>query len=303
LKAIVTGASGFVGTHLSKHLRDEGDDILPFGPEGPGFLDVLDREGVRQAVVGSGAEALYHLAAFSSAGASFDNPVETLRVNVEGTLNVLDACREAGVNRVLVVGSAEEYGDQPDSSGPLREESPLRPVSLYGASKAGAEFLALQANLSSGLGTIMTRSFNHTGPGQAPAFVVPAIALRIAQAEQEGRGEIEVGRLDSVREFNDVRDVVRAYRLLVLHGRPGCVYNVCSGVGQTVENVVQRLIELSGSPISLRQVPSLMRKAESDRLVGDPGRLRSQTGWTPRLELDQTLGSILEAARSLISRA
>jgi GDP-4-dehydro-6-deoxy-D-mannose reductase len=303
LKAIVTGASGFVGRELRRHLVAEGDQVLPFGPEEPDLLDVLDRDGVHGALIGSGAEAVYHLAALSHVGGSFENSVETIRVNVEGTLNVLDACREAGVGRMVIVGSAEEYGDASGGTEPLTEESPLRPVSPYGVSKVAAEYLGLQAFLSSGLGTIMTRSFNHTGPGQSRNFVVPALATRIAEAEREGRLEIETGRLDPVREFNDVRDIVRAYRLLVLHGRPGSIYNVCSGRAHSIAEVARRLIELSGRPLTLREDPSLVRLVEPPRLVGNPARLTADTGWRPEYSLDQTLEAILKEARRSISDA
>jgi GDP-4-dehydro-6-deoxy-D-mannose reductase len=202
---------------------------------------------------------------------------------------------------VLVVGSADEYGNGAGISEPFTEESPLRPVSPYGASKVAAEYLGLQAHLSSGLGTIMTRSFNHTGPGQSPDFVLPALALRVARAESRGLDEIEAGRLDSVREFNDVRDVVRAYRLLVLHGKAGSVYNVCSGRGYPIAEVAKRLIELSTRSLTLRQDPALMRAVEPGRLVGDPHKLMSETGWNPKHSLVETLRAILDEARRKVS--
>ena len=299
MKVIVTGATGFVGTELCKHLVAEGDDVLPLAGEGPEFLDILNGDGVREAFAGSGAEAVVHLAALSHVGNSFENPRDTLRVNVEGTWNVLDAAHVAGVGRVLVVGSAAEYGGSAGSE-PITEECALRPVTPYGASKVAAEYLGLQAFLSRGLGTIMTRSFNHTGPGQSPQFVVPALARRVAQAEAEGRDEIEVGRLDSVREFNDVRDIVGAYRQLIRLGEAGSVYNVCSGVGYSIGEVAGRLIALANRPIRLHQDPALLRAVESARLVGDPSKLKSHTGWEPRWTLDQTLKDVLERARSEI---
>ena len=298
MKAIITGASGFVGRELCRHLASEGDAVLPFGPDPPDFLDILDRHGVREAIAGSGAEAVYHLAALSHAGASFEKSVETIRVNVEGTLNVLDACQEAGVGRVLVVGSAEEYGDGAGNTKAFTEESPLRPVSPYGVSKVAAEYLGLQAFLSAGLGTVMTRSFNHTGPEQSPDFVVPALAMRIAQAERVGSNEIDVGRLDSEREFNNVRDVVRAYRLLMVRGSAGSVYNVCSGVAYSIAELARRLMDLSTRILTLRQDPSLTRAAEPSRVVGDPAKLKADTGWEPEFSLDETLRAILDEARA-----
>jgi GDP-4-dehydro-6-deoxy-D-mannose reductase len=221
VRVVITGGSGFVGRHLHEHLTAEGDTVLPFGPPEPGFLDVLDRPAVFAAMASARPEGVYHLAGFSHVGDSFAKPVETIRVNVEGTLNILDACREARVERVLLVGSSEEYGDIGIAGRPLLEEDVLRPLSPYGASKVAAEFLGLQAHLGHGLATIMTRSFNHTGPGQSTDFVVPAMARRIARAERQGARTIQVGSLEAVREFNDVRDIVRAYRLLMLRGRVG----------------------------------------------------------------------------------
>lgn len=284
---------------MCRHLQAEGDEIVPFVSADSARLDLLDRAAVRACVIESGAEAVYHLAALSNVDRSFQSPDKTIRVNVEGTVNLLDACREAGVARVLLVGSAAEYGDGSGSVDLLAEGSPLRPVSPYGASKVAAEYLGLQAHLCGELGVIMTRSFNHTGPGQSANFVVPALARRIATAERLNQIEIVVGRLDSVREFNDVRDVVRAYRLLVSLGVPGEVYNVCSGRAYSIQSVADRLLALARVPLRLQQDSALVRVVESKRLVGDPGKLKLRTGWEPRFDLDQTLADTLDCARDL----
>lgn len=297
MRAIVTGASGFVGRELCRHLIAEGDELLPFGTDGPEAIDILDRPAVMEAIVSSEVEAVYHLAGFSHVGASFERPVEAIRVNVEGTLNVLDASRAAGAQRVLVVGSADQYGKAGPNDQPRTEEAPLRPLSPYAVSKVAAEYLGLQAHGSWGLGTIMTRSFNHTGPGQSQEFVVPALAGRIARAEIEGSEEIQCGSLDAVREVNDVRDIVRAYRLLVSHATPGFIYNVCSGVAFTIGEVADRLLGLARRPLRLRQDPSLLRSVEADRLVGDPTKLKACTGWQPQHTLEQTLVGVLDEAR------
>ena len=215
-----------------------------------------------------------------------------IETNVVGTLNVLDAARAAGAGRVLVIGSAEEYG-LVDSPEPLTEDAPLRPFTPYGASKVGAGFLALQAFLGTGLETIRVRAFNHTGPGQPPRFMVPALAHRIAQTERDGGDTVAVGNLDPVREVNDVRDVVAAYRLLVLHGTPGDVYNVCSGVGVTVREVARRLLARATRPLELRVDPALARPADVPVLVGDPSKLIAATGWQPTHTLDDTLTDML----------
>src|SRR5262249_37234341 len=167
-----------------------------------------------------------HRAALSHVGESWDAPESVFRVNAEGTLSVLRACADAGVERVLVVGSADEYGVVDPGDLPITEEAQVQPITPYGASKAAADILALQAFLGDGLGTLRVRAFNHTGPGQNATMLVPGLAARIAAAERGGSHKIGVGSLDVVRDITDARDVVRAYRLLVERGTPGDAYNV-----------------------------------------------------------------------------
>ena len=180
----------------------------------------------------------------------------------------------------------------------MREDAPLRPTSPYAASKAAASLLALQAYLGAGLDTIRVRPFNHTGPGQPPKFLVPALAHRIAAAERDGADDIAVGSLDPVRDLSDVRDVVRAYRLLAAHGTAGEIYNVCSGHGVTVREVAERLIGHAARPLRLTVDPALVRPVDVPRLVGDGTRLRAATGWRPQYSLDETLRDVLDAARA-----
>ena len=241
---------------------------------------------------------MYHLAARSFVPASWHDPVATLRVNVEGTLHVLDAARAAGTRRVLVVGSAEEYGRVDDRDIPLRETAPLRPASPYGASKVAASYLALQAWLGTGLETIRVRPFSHTGPGQTDSFLVPALARRIVDAERNGADAIPAGALDPVRDVSDVRDVVRAYRLLIERGAPGEVYNVCRGEGVSVRELAERLLAQAARPLRIHVDPGLLRAAEIPRLVGDSSKLHAATGWEARLPLDDTLAAVLDAARA-----
>lgn len=296
MKALVTGASGFVGKYLLAHLHAEGDEVV--GLDRDNGLDITDRTGVTQLFAGHAPEVVYHLAALSHVGESWTSPQQVIETNVGGTLNVLDAARAAGARRVVVIGSAEEYGLVAASDGPLREDAALRPFTPYGASKVGAGFLALQAFLGTGLETIRVRAFNHTGPGQPARFVVPALAYRIAQAEHAGDDHVVVGNLDPVREVNDVRDVVRAYRLLVLRGTAGDVYNVCSGVGVAVRDVAQRLLAQARCPLELRVDPALARPADVPVLVGDPSKLIAATGWRPVHTLTDTLTDMLTAARA-----
>jgi GDP-4-dehydro-6-deoxy-D-mannose reductase len=298
VKVAVTGARGFVGPHLVAHLEACGDDVLPLDRHGPDPFDVTDAEAVRTRLHDAHPEVVYHLAALSHVGESWQNPASSFRVNAEGTLNVLHTCTEVGVERVLVVLSSEEYGRVAESELPLTEESPVRPVTPYGVAKATADLLALQAFLGDGLATIRARPFSHTGPGQSPRFVVPALAARIARAERDEVDEIPVGSLDAVRDLTDVRDVVRAYRLLVERGEPGAVYNVCSGHGVSVQEVADQLLARARRPIRLVTDPELVRPVEVPRLVGSNELLRSVTGWSPEIPLEQTLADVLETARS-----
>jgi GDP-4-dehydro-6-deoxy-D-mannose reductase len=297
MKAFVTGAGGFAGRFLVAHLRDEGDEVIPSDRSGAGSLDVLERDAVHVAIARVRPDVVYHLAAFTHVGQSWAQPDRALRINVEGTANVLDACRAADVHRVVVVGSAEEYGLVRAEDLPLREDAPLRPTSPYGASKVAASFLALQAWLGSSLETIRVRAFNHTGPGQSPQFVVAALAHRVARAEIDGTDEIIAGALDPVRDLNDVRDIVRAYRLAAIDGEPGEVYNVCAGVEVSIRDVADRLLALARRELRLVQDPNLVRPAEVPRLVGDATKFRAATGWQPRYTLDETLADVLDAAR------
>ncbi|MCA1842014.1 MAG: GDP-mannose 4,6-dehydratase [Actinobacteria bacterium] len=296
MKALVTGAGGFVGQTLTAHLRGHGDEVVAVDrANGP---DVTDAAAVRNLVGRERPDAVYHLAAVTHIGASWDAPAEVFRINAEGTLNVLSACAAAGVNRVLVVGSADEYGAVRPEDLPLSEDAPLRPLTPYGASKVAAEYLALQAFLGERLATIRVRAFNHSGRNQSDRFMIPGLARRIAAAERHGRKEIPVGSLEPVRDFTNVEDVVVAYRLLVERGEPGEVYNVCSGVGHSVADVADHLLGLARHAIELVPDPSLIRPIEVPRLVGDNTRLCQATGWTPAISFEDTLTAILDRWRA-----
>jgi GDP-4-dehydro-6-deoxy-D-mannose reductase len=295
VKAFVTGASGFVGPYLCAHLRACGDEVLVPGDEAA--FDVTDRDTVVRVIEHMRPEVVYHLAARSDVAASWRDPEATLRVNVLGTQHVLDATRAAGVRRVLVVGSAEEYGRVDPADVPIHERVPLRPLTPYGASKVAASFVTLQAWLGSGLETVRVRPFNHTGPGQAPAFFVPGFARRIAEAERAGEAAVVAGNLDAVRDVSDVRDVVRAYRLLMERGEPGEVYNVCRGTGLPIAEIARCLLDRATRPLRLDIDPALLRPADVPVLVGDPAKLRAATGFEPEFDLEETLDAVLARAR------
>ena len=300
LRAFVTGATGFVGTHLLAHLRGAGDDVVAPGVDDDPPLDVLEGDVVRKRLADARPEAVYHLAGLAAPGASWDDPERYALVNAVGTLSVLEGAHAAGASRVLVVGSAEEYGIVPADGPPITEDAPLRPVTPYAASKVSAEFYALQAFLGRGLGTLRVRAFNHTGPGQSDRFVVSALARRIAVAERGGDPTIAVGNLDAVRDYTDVRDVVTAYRLLVERGEPGEVYNVASGAGVSVAHVAQTLLGRASRPLTLTVDPALVRPVEVPRLVGDPSRLQAATGWAPTRRLQDTMADVLAWWRQVL---
>jgi GDP-4-dehydro-6-deoxy-D-mannose reductase len=297
MRAAVTGAGGFVGPHLVAHLRAIGDDVTEMDLLGPVEIDVTDADSALSCIDAARPEVVYHLAALSHVGQSWSSPGRSFRVNAEGTLHVLRACLEAKVPRVVVILSSEVYGNAPPGAGPLREDAPLRPVTPYGASKAAADLVALQMHLADRLDVVRVRPFGHTGPGQSDQFVVPALAMRIARAERDGVDEIPVGSLDAVRDLSDVRDVVRAYRLLAVSGEAGDVYNVCSGVGVSIREIADTLLAHATRPIRLVTDPALVRPVDAPRMVGDNTRLRERTGWTPEFPLARTLADVLEAAR------
>jgi GDP-4-dehydro-6-deoxy-D-mannose reductase len=298
MKALITGGSGFVGKYLSLACLAEGDDVVSTDRSGSDALDITERDAVHDAFARHRPEVVYHLAALSHVGESWNDPSRVLRVNVEGTANVLDAARAAEIPRVVVIGSAEEYGRVEERDLPLREDAPLRPSTPYGVSKIAASFLALQSHLAYGYDVVRVRAFSHTGPGQSDRFLIPALAQRIAQAERDGADEIRVGSLDPVRDISDVRDVVRAYRLLALHGHAGAVYNVCSGSGVSVREITERLVAASTRPLRVTVDQALVRPVEVPRLVGEASLLRADTGWSPVYSLDETLGAVLADART-----
>jgi GDP-4-dehydro-6-deoxy-D-mannose reductase len=304
MRALVTGASGFVGTHLVEHLIGEGDEVTGLdrhGAQGAHGVDVTDGDATREAVAAASPEVVYHLAGWANVGTSWKHPVEVFEANAVGTLHVLLACRDAGVRRVLVVGSADLYGKVEPQELPLTETSPLRPTSPYAASKAAAEDLALQAHLGFELETVCARPFNHLGPGQSEGFVAPGLAARIARAERDGQRSIPVGNLSARRDFTDVRDVVRAYRLMIERATPGEVYNVCSGVDVSIDDLAARLLGLAGGDLELETDPELLRPVDLPVLRGDAAKLTEATGWTPEIPLEQTLSDLLADMRQRVT--
>jgi GDP-4-dehydro-6-deoxy-D-mannose reductase len=298
VKALVTGVAGFVGHHLVSHLQASGDVVA--GIDREHGIDLLDPPALEASILAARPDAVYHLGGWSDVGASWEQPRDAFRVNAEGTLNVLEACRMAEVPRILLVSSADVYGKVSLAELPLTEDSPFRPVTPYAASKIAADELGLQAWLGYGLEVLRVRAFNHLGPGQSNRFVCPALAERIALNELEGREVVTVGNLTPRRDFTDVRDVVRAYRMLVEHGEPGEAYNVCSGHDIAIAELADRLVAMADRPMRLEGDPALQRPVDVPVLRGDYSKLHKTTGWEPSIDLDKTLLAVLDEWRQRV---
>jgi GDP-4-dehydro-6-deoxy-D-mannose reductase len=290
MRALITGGKGFVGQWLSAHLKEHGDDVAVIDIE----TDVADGAATRRAMADVVPDAVYHLAAMTHVGESWENPSQVLRVNVLGTAEILAAGRSLPASpRVLVVSSAEVYGIVAPEQLPIGEDTPTAPASPYAASKLAAEIVALQAWRGYGQPVIVVRPFNHIGPGQSPNFFVSALAQRIVEARRSGATSLRVGTLTTRRDFTDVRDVVSAYRLLIEKGAPGEVYNVCSGRDVAMDEVAAQLLELAGIPLTLETDPELVRPVDVPVLRGDASRLHAATGWQPVIPLATTLADVL----------
>ena len=264
-------------------------------------LDLATPAPIRDLVDLLRPASIYHLAAQSSAAASFADPAGTFAANLMGTLHLLEAVRAVPDARrpvMLAVGSCEEYGDRPADEQPLREDAPIGPISPYGVSKAAQTLLCRQYVRAHDLPVVITRSFSHTGPGHDPRFAFPGFARQIAAAERgAGPREILVGDLSAVRDFLDVRDVVSAYRLLVKEGRPGEIYHVSSGRGLSIREGLDLLIGAAACPITVRRDEARCRPADIAVVVGDNGKLKQETGWEPEWDFGATLRSLLDEAR------
>ncbi len=295
MKALITGAGGFVGPHLSAYLEQCDDQVtgLDLG-SGP---DLLDTEGWRKIVAEYEPDVIYHLAGWSDVGRSWDDPTTAFAVNALGTVSVLEAARLAGTSRVVVISSADVYGLVTPDVLPLTELHPVLPRSPYGASKQAAEAVSLQYWRGFGVDTVIARPFNHLGTGQSLQFVASAFAAQIATAEAGGPNELRHGDLSPHRDITDVRDVVRAYRLLATDGEPGEVYNVCSGQTVSMQHLLDALLSLSNAPVERVLDPDLIRPVDLPVLRGSFAKLRSATGWEPEIHLDETLTSVLDDAR------
>ena len=315
MRAIVTGAYGFVGRYLTRELAEAGYEVLaediidlcPSNRSANGFeelpegvvykkCDLLNASAVEKLVKEWNPDAVFHLAAQSSGALSFEDPVGTVRTNVLGFLNLIEAVRKNKKSaRILAVGSCEEYGKRPSEEMPLSENAGIEPANPYAASKAAQTILALQYSRAFDMDIIVTRSFNHTGPGQSIRFVLPSFARQCARVKAGiDAPVIKTGNLDVLRDFLDVRDVVRAYRALVEKGEKGHIYNVCSGEGLNLQNALKMIINEAGITVDIQTDPDLLRPVDVPVFTGSNRKLRNDTGWERKITAKEMISDLLK---------
>jgi GDP-4-dehydro-6-deoxy-D-mannose reductase len=265
--------------------------------------DITDPEAVAAALRAVRPDGVLHLAGASSVGASFANPLGTWRINLDGTLAVLEAVRGSETPpRTVLITSGEVYGRVPLDALPVDEHTPMQPLSPYAASKAAADLAGLQYRIGYGLPVIRVRAFNHVGPGQDARFVLPNVARQLAIAERDGldRVTLNVGNLSTRRDFTDVRDMVRAYALILERGDPDVPYLACTGESVPIQALVDGVADAARLDVDIVSDPGLLRPGEQPDLYGTPQRLR-ELGWTPNITLDRTLADTLEWWRGRVT--
>jgi GDP-4-dehydro-6-deoxy-D-mannose reductase len=315
-RLLVTGAAGFVASHLGE-ICAEREDLELVGLQRPtsvtrplpaGFVsgveaDLLDQEGLKAAVEQARPDLIIHLAGQSSVHESYRNPGSTLLANVLGTQHLLFAAERASVRRVLVVGSADEYGDVRPEDVPLREDRPLAPLSPYAVSRVAQGALCAEFARRKTVDIVRTRTFPHTGKRRGAVFAESSFARQIAEIELEhARPVIHVGNLDAIRDFSDVKDVIHSYLLLLERGESGAVYNVCSGKGVAMRDILSALVALSNVKVEIQVDPERLRPSDLPVLIGDPSRLKAATGFAPSGDLGSALADLLADWRAAVER-
>ena len=292
----ITGMKGFVGSAMCSYVDTHGPECgIEIYPQA-GEVDVMNKAVLAETFKTNMPDAILHLAAISYVPASFENPEQTYMVNFMGTLRLLQALKESGfTGRFLYIGTSDAYGKVDETELPVDEERALAPRNPYAVSKVAAEYLCYQWSQTENMDIMMARPFNHIGPGQAPHFVVSDFARQIAMIKL-GMAEpvLNTGNIDVTRDFTDVQDVVRAYILLLLHGRNGEKYNICSGKEISIRIIIEKLIELSNVDISLKQDQKRVRPVEQKRAYGSCEKLQRETGWTQNIGLDESLRNIFK---------
>ncbi len=309
MRVLITGAGGFAGGHLIDYLLTQ-PDLTLFGsvfkhPDDLPHLrgktitlrqvDMRDADAVFALVEAAQPDAVIHLAALASVPAAFQNPWLTLENNISAQVHLLEAIRKLALTpRILIVSSAEIYGAAGGTTAPLDESTAFEPGNPYSVSKVAQDMLGLQYHLTYKLPVIRARPFNHMGPQQGGGFVAADFASQIAAIEA-GLHEpvMYVGNLAAERDFTDVRDVVRAYWLMITQGEPGAAYNVCSGEGYSIQYLLDTLLNYSTAEIDVRQDPARMRPSDVPRRVGDTSKLHIRTGWEPVIPFETSLLDIL----------
>jgi GDP-4-dehydro-6-deoxy-D-mannose reductase len=312
MRALITGIGGFVGRHLMAHLQAEGDsvcglaraaDVAGLAASVEAFhADLSDRAAVERVVRAAQPEAVYHLAAQSSPAESMADPWATIGNNLLAQINLFEALLSAGLRpRVLVIGSSDEYGRVEPENVPTHEDVPLRPVTPYAVSKVGQDMMGFQYFAQHGLPVVRVRPFNHTGPGHDARFVIPSFARQIAEIEAGEREPVLwVGNLDVQRDFTDARDMVRAYRLALVAGTPGDVYNLGRGRSMRIAEMVDELIAMCRVPVQTRVNPALLRASDIPRQEADTRKFTTLTGWQPRIPWHTTLADTLDYWRNKV---
>jgi GDP-4-dehydro-6-deoxy-D-mannose reductase len=316
-RVLITGTTGFVGSHLAEFALSLGGaevfGIKRVRSRTEHVEHILDRitwvecdlrdcGSVERMLQEVRPHWIFHLAAHSFVPSSWTAPEECFMTNVLGQLHLFQSVRHASIDpRILVAGSSEEYGLVLDGELPIRETNPLRPLSPYAVSKVAQDLLAYQYFRSYGLKVVRTRAFNHTGPRRGDLFVTSNFAKQIARIERGLQPpSVRVGNLDAIRDFTDVRDMVRAYWLALENGEAGEVYNICSGVGHSIRQVLEILRGLSDIDIAAIPDPARMRPSDVPVLLGDNAKFHAVTGWTPKIEMGQTLADLLDYWRERI---
>jgi len=310
MRALITGVTGFVGSHLAEYLLAQEAEVVGTArwrsqtaniehlQERLQLVecDLRDSASIKRVLAETRPDQVYHLAAQSFVLSSWKAPEETLSTNILGQLHLLEALRDLKMNPpVLIAGSSEEYGLVKPEELPIKETNPLRPLSPYAVSKVGQDLLAYQYYRSYGMHLVRTRAFNHDGPRRGKVFATSNFAHQIAEIEK-GRAEpvLKVGNLEAKRDFSDVRDIVKGYVLALEKGEPGEVYNLCSGIAHSIGEVVDMLLGMSGVPIRVGKDVARMRPSDVPILVGDSSKFRALTGWKPTIPFQQTLRDLLD---------